>query len=72
MVAMFLMSWQLALDHADDVADRARGHDLVPAGVGRAYLRVRDSVGGTLTALQEGLAGVRVIQAFDQTRPHRR
>src|SRR6185436_7196344 len=34
---------------------------------GRAYLRVRDRVGGTLTALQEGLAGVRVIQAFDQT-----
>ena len=28
---------------------------------------MRDRVGGTLTALQEGLAGVRVIQAFDQT-----
>lgn len=30
----------------------------------RAYLTVRDRIGGTLAQLQEGLAGVRVIQAF--------
>lgn len=30
----------------------------------RAYLSVRDHIGGTLTSLQEGISGVRVIQAF--------
>jgi ATP-binding cassette, subfamily B, bacterial len=29
-----------------------------------AYLTIRDRVGGTLSALQEGFAGVRVVQAF--------
>src|SRR5439155_25149395 len=31
---------------------------------GRAYHAIRDRVAETLTALQEGLAGVRVVQAF--------
>lgn len=30
----------------------------------RAYLQVRDDIGGTLSQLQEGIAGVRVVQAF--------
>jgi len=30
----------------------------------RAYLDVRDGIGSTLSQLQEGLAGVRVVQAF--------
>jgi ATP-binding cassette subfamily B protein len=33
-------------------------------GAGRAYNTIRDRVAETLTALQEGLAGVRVVQAF--------
>jgi ATP-binding cassette, subfamily B, bacterial len=33
-------------------------------GAGRAYGAIRDRVAETLTALQEGLAGVRVVQAF--------
>ena len=33
-------------------------------GAGRAYHAIRDRVADTLTALQEGLAGVRVVQAF--------
>jgi len=33
-------------------------------GAGRAYHTIRDRVAETLTALQEGLAGVRVVQAF--------
>ncbi|HEU5277351.1 MAG TPA: ABC transporter ATP-binding protein [Gaiellaceae bacterium] len=33
-------------------------------GAGRAYHAIRDRVAETLTALQEGLAGVRVVQAF--------
>lgn len=67
LVAMFLLSWQLG------VVVLLMSPILVVATVwyrrmsSRAYLRVRDRVGGTLTALQEGLAGVRVIQAFDQT-----
>lgn len=30
----------------------------------RAYLQVRDSIGATLADLQEGISGVRVVQAF--------
>ena len=33
-------------------------------GAGRAYHAIRDRVAETFTALQEGLAGVRVVQAF--------
>jgi ATP-binding cassette, subfamily B, bacterial len=33
-------------------------------GAGRAYGAIRDRVAETLTALQEGFAGVRVVQAF--------
>jgi ATP-binding cassette, subfamily B, bacterial len=33
-------------------------------GAGRAYHAIRDRVADTLTALQEGLAGIRVVQAF--------
>lgn len=33
-----------------------------------AYLTIRDRVGETLTALQEGLAGMRVVQAFVRER----
>ena len=32
----------------------------------RAYLDVRDRIGATLSHLQEGLAGVRVVQAFNR------
>ncbi|MCC5952828.1 MAG: ABC transporter ATP-binding protein, partial [Acidimicrobiia bacterium] len=35
-----------------------------------AYLVVRDRIGSTLSRLQEGLAGVRVIQAFGQEDHH--
>ena len=34
----------------------------------RAYLDVRDRIGPTLSSLQEGIAGVRVIQAFGARR----
>ena len=35
---------------------------------GRVYLAIRDRVAETLTALQEGLSGVRVVQAFRRER----
>ncbi len=34
----------------------------------RAYLAVRDSVGTTLNSLQEGISGVRIVQAFARER----
>ena len=37
-------------------------------GAGRAYRAIRDRVAETLTALQEGLSGVRVVQAFRRER----
>ena len=37
-------------------------------GAGRAYGAIRDRVAETLTALQEGFAGVRVVQAFRRER----
>ena len=38
----------------------------------RAYLELREHVGGTLTSFQEGMAGVRVVQAFNQEDVFRR
>jgi ATP-binding cassette subfamily B protein len=37
-------------------------------GAGRAYGAIRDRVAETLTALHEGLAGIRVVQAFRRER----
>jgi ATP-binding cassette subfamily B protein len=67
MVAMLLMSWQLALITLALMPILLAATIWFRRASSRAYLRVRDRVGGTLIALQEGLAGVRVIQAFDQT-----
>ena len=67
MVAMLLMSWQLALITLALMPILLAATIWFRRASSRAYLRVRDRVGGTLTALQEGLAGVRIIQAFDQT-----
>jgi ATP-binding cassette subfamily B protein len=67
MVAMLLLSWQLALSTLLVMPIVLVATWWFRRASSRAYLRVRDRVGGTLTALQEGLAGVRVIQAFDQT-----
>ena len=67
-IAMFLLSWELALVTLVTLPVVIGATIWFRRASSKAYLRVRDSVGGTLTALQEGLAGVRVIQAFDQTR----
>ncbi|MEL7156163.1 MAG: ABC transporter transmembrane domain-containing protein, partial [Actinomycetota bacterium] len=64
MVLLFLLSWQLALVLLVVVPV------LVPASLkfkrdsNDAYLRVRDEIATTLSSLQEGFAGVRVVQAF--------
>lgn len=64
LIAAFLASWQLAL----------AGLLVMPVIIGAsrkfqrdsnaAYLDVRENVGQNLSALQEGIAGVRVIQAY--------
>jgi ATP-binding cassette subfamily B protein len=66
-VAMLLLSWQLGLVVLALAPLLLWATKVYRRASSRAYLRVRDRVGGTLTALQEGLAGVRIIQAFDQT-----
>ena len=61
---LFVLSWQLALVLLVVVPI------LVPASLkfkrdsNNAYLAVRDEIAGTLSSLQEGFSGVRVVQAF--------
>ena len=63
-VLLLLLSWQLTLVLLVVVPL------LVPASVkfkrdsNDAYLLVRDEIAGTLSSLQEGFSGVRVVQAF--------
>jgi len=64
LVLLFLLSWKLALVLLIVVPI------LVPASIkfkrdsNDAYLSVRDEIAGTLSSLQEGFSGVRVVQAF--------
>ena len=63
-VLLFVLSWKLALVLLVVVPL------LVPASVkfkrdsNAAYLTVRDEIAGTMSSLQEGFSGVRVVQAF--------
>lgn len=63
-VLLFLLNWQLALVLLVVVPI------LIPASLkfkrdsNAAYLTVRDEIAGTLSSLQEGFSGVRVVQAF--------
>ena len=63
-VLLFLLSWQLTLILLVVIPI------LVPASMkfkrdsNAAYLVVRDEIAGTLSSLQEGFSGVRVVQAF--------
>ena len=64
LIAAFLASWQLALVGllvmpVIIVASRKFQRDS-----NAAYLDVRENIGQNLSALQEGIAGVRVIQAY--------
>jgi ATP-binding cassette, subfamily B, bacterial len=63
-VVLALLSWQLTLAcfvAAPVVAVASRKFQ---RDSNRAYLSVRDHIGRTLTSLQEGLSGVRIVQAF--------
>jgi ATP-binding cassette, subfamily B, bacterial len=65
-VFMVIMSWQLALLCLLLVPIVVRASVWYRDQSNVAYLTVRDRIGQTLTALQEGIVGVRVIQAFRQ------
>ena len=63
---MVAMSWQLALACIVLVPIVVRASIWYRNESNTAFLAVRERIGQTLTALQEGIVGVRVIQAFRQ------
>jgi ATP-binding cassette, subfamily B, bacterial len=64
LVVIFIMSWQLALCILIVVPPVALATRWFRRESNRAYLEVRERIGHNLATLQEGLAGVRVVQAF--------
>ncbi|HEX6310827.1 MAG TPA: ABC transporter ATP-binding protein [Acidimicrobiia bacterium] len=60
------MSWELALGVLVGVPVLAALSRWFRRESNKAYLALRDRVGGTLTSFQEGLSGVRVVQSFNQ------
>jgi ATP-binding cassette subfamily B protein len=65
-IAIFILSWQLALFTLVLVPPLIIGSRWFRNAANRAYLEVRERIGTNLATLQEGLAGVRVVQAFGQ------
>lgn len=65
-VVMIGMSWQLALGTLVVVPMVARATSRFRRDSNAAYLQLRESIGTNLSRIQEGLAGVRVVQAFNQ------
>ena len=63
-LVIFLMSWQLALCVLVVVPPVVIASRWFRRASNKAYLLVRDRIGQNLSTLQEGLAGVRVVQAF--------
>ena len=66
LVAILLLSWQLALCTLVLLPPLVLGTRWFRRVANRAYLEVRERVGANLATLQEGLAGVRVVQAYGQ------
>ena len=67
-VVLALVSWQLLLVALVAVPFVAVASVKFQRESNRAYLLVRDRIGQTLSSLQEGLAGVRVIQGHARER----
>jgi ATP-binding cassette, subfamily B, bacterial len=65
-VIMVGMSWQLALGTLVVVPFVVKATSTFRRDSNRAYLHLRESIGSSLSTIQEGLAGVRVVQAFNQ------
>lgn len=66
LVAILLLSWQLALCTIVVLPPLILGTRWFRRVANQAYLEVRERVGANLANLQEGLAGVRVVQAYGQ------
>ena len=64
--AMAIRSWQLTLVCMVAVPGVIVASVWFRRVSNRAYLHVRDTVSATLSSLQEGLSGVRVVQAFSR------
>ena len=64
LVVIFVLSWQLALVLLIVVPPISFATRWFRRESNRAYLEVRERIGHNLATLQEGLAGVRVVQAF--------
>jgi ATP-binding cassette subfamily B protein len=67
-LVIFLMSWKLALCTLVVVPPVVIASRWFRRASNKAYLLVRDRIGQNLSTLQEGLAGVRVVQAFGRER----
>jgi ATP-binding cassette subfamily B protein len=65
-LVMIGMSWQLALGTLVVVPMVAKATSRFRRESNTAYLHLRESIGTNLSTIQEGLAGVRVVQAFNQ------
>jgi ATP-binding cassette subfamily B protein len=66
LTAILLLSWELALCILVLVPPLVLGTRWFRRRANRAYLEVRERIGHNLATLQEGLAGVRVVQAYGQ------
>ncbi|MBA2626188.1 MAG: ABC transporter ATP-binding protein, partial [Acidimicrobiia bacterium] len=64
LIVLLVMSWQLALIALVALPVVVLASVRFQRQSNQAYLVVRDRVGTMLSALQEGLAGLRIIQAF--------
>lgn len=68
LVVIFILSWELALCTLVIVPPLMFASRWFRRESNRAYLEVRESIGQNLATLQEGLEGVRVVQAFGRER----
>lgn len=66
-VVLALVSWQLLLVCLIPVPLVVLASLKFQRDSNRAYLTVRDRIGLTLSSLQEGISGVRIIQAYGRT-----
>ncbi|HEV3452607.1 MAG TPA: ABC transporter ATP-binding protein [Acidimicrobiia bacterium] len=67
-VVILVLSWKLALCTLIVVPPVVWASRWFRRESSRAFLEVRDRIGANLATLQEGLAGVRVVQAFGRER----
>lgn len=66
-VVLAIVSWQLLLLCLIPLPGVAIATIKFNRDSNRSYLLIRDWIGMTLTSLQEGITGVRIIQAFDRS-----